>query len=187
MELERLVLLHDGIIPLFWVEGATLEDLRATVETDPVSEEVHHLTEMDGRHLFEIQWSPDVNALVDPMIESGAEVLPATGTVNVWEFRLQFRNRARLATFRERCQDNEVDMHLNALYNPTVPAEKTDDELTAEQYDIIDTAYRNGYWEIPREITMGELAELIGISSNAASQRLRRGLTVLVGEALTPY
>lgn len=186
IELERLVPLHDGIIPLFWVDGATLADLTVTIEKDPLSEEVRHLTEMNGRHLFEVKWSPEVDALVDPLIESGAEVLRAEGTVDRWEFRLQFRNRAQLATFRELCQDNEVDMHLNAFYNPAVPVKKTDDGLTDEQYDIIDTAYQQGYWEIPREITLDELAALIGISSNAASQRLRRGLTMLVGEALRP-
>lgn len=186
IELERLVPLHEGIIPLFWVDGASPEEIEATVREDELSEEVRHLTEMDGRHLFEIRWSPTVNAVVQPLIESRAEVLRAEGAADIWEFRLQFRNRAQLAVFRECCLEREVQMNLKALYNPSLPAEQTTDTLTVEQNDIIDTAYENGYWEIPRGITLDELATLTGISSNAASQRLRRGLTTLVGEALGP-
>jgi predicted DNA binding protein len=33
-------------------------------------------------------------------------------------------------------------------------------------------------------MTLGELADLIGISSNATSQRMRRALTSIVGEFL---
>jgi predicted DNA binding protein len=148
--------------------------------------EVTHLTEMGDRHLFEITWQPDVNALVQPLIRSRAEVLRAEGTADAWEFRLQFEDRDQLAEFRRRCQDNDVRIQLDALYNPALPASATEDSgLTEQQYDLIATAYDNGYFEVPRGIELGGVADLVGISSNAASQRMRRGLNTIVARTVT--
>lgn len=187
IELVRLVPLREGIIPLFWVEDGAPDDIESTIRGDPMTEEVRYLTEADNRHLFEIQWSAEIDGLITPLIQSGAEVLRAEGTVDSWEFRLQFESREQLADFRERCQENDVQMHLDALYNPSLPEHEADGGLTDQQFDILDTAYEKGYWDIPQGVTLGELAVLIGISSNAASQRMRRGLNTIVGQAIRPH
>lgn len=188
IELERLVPLREGIIPLFWVEGGNKEALEATISEDPVTQSVDLLTELGGRFLFEIVWSPDINSLVQPLIESGGDVLRATGTVDSWNFRFQFRDRKELASFRRQCVENDVDIHLKALYNPALPdLERGGEGLTDEQYDILATAYENDYWKIPRGIELGEVADLIGISSNAASQRMRRALDYGVGEIIDSH
>ncbi|SIR72799.1 Predicted DNA binding protein, contains HTH domain [Haladaptatus litoreus] len=183
IELERIVPLREGIIPLFWVEGGERENIKATLQEDSLTESAEYLTRADDRYLFEIRWVPEVDSLIQPMIESRAEVLRGKGDVNEWEFRLQFDDRPQLAEFREMCQDNDIQIQLDALYNPVMPVEKGG-TLTDQQFDVIETAYQRGYWDIPRNVTLGELADLIGISSNACSQRLRRALKTLVGEFL---
>jgi len=185
IELVRVIPLREGIIPLFWVEGADPDDIEATIRGDPLTEEIELLTEADGRYLFEIRWSTDIDALVKPMIESHAEVLIANGSAEQWTFRLQFPNRSMLADFRQKCQENKIQFNLQALYNPTIPGEPVEEgDLSPQQYDLLATAYNNGYWHVPRDIELGELADLIGISSNAASQRMRRGLDTIVGQEI---
>ncbi|MDS0283835.1 bacterio-opsin activator domain-containing protein [Haloarcula onubensis] len=185
IELVRVIPIRDGIIPLFWVDGADPDDIEATIHDDPLAEDIELLTETDGRYLFEIHWSTEIDHLIQPMIESRAEVLIAEGNSDRWTFRLQFANRSMLADFRQRCQDNNIHFELKALYNPTIPGEQLEEgELTSEQYDLLATAHENGYWHIPRDIDLGELADLIGISSNAASQRMRRGLDIVVGHSV---
>jgi len=143
---------------------------------------------MDGRHLFEITWDADIDALVQPLIRSNAEVLRAEGSADTWEFRLQFESRDQLADFRRRCLDNDVQIQLDALYNPSLPASATEHGgLTEQQYDLIATAFDNGYFEIPRGVQLGEVADLIGISSNAASQRMRRGLSTIVARTIAAH
>lgn len=187
IDLERIVPLREGIIPLFWVEGGEPEAIEATLRADSLTEEVTLLTNLDGRYLFEMVWNANIDALVQPLIQSGAEVLRAEGGVDRWEFRLQFDNRAKLTDFRERCQANDVDMQLLALYNPAVPLHDDEEPLSNEQFDILATASEKGYFEIPRDITLTELADLIGISPNAASQRMRRGLGTLVEAAVRAH
>ncbi|WP_435334363.1 helix-turn-helix domain-containing protein [Haloarchaeobius sp. TZWWS8] len=182
IELERIVPLRGAVIPLFWVEGSEQADIEAVLAADPLAEEVTVLSELEGRSLFQVVWSSEVNGLVQSLIESRAEILRATGTVNEWEFRLQFNDRERLQVFRERCVESGINMTLRRLYNPSLP--RKNDQLTDDQYDIISTALNKGYWDVPRGIKLGELAALVGISDNAASQRMRRGLKTLVTDSL---
>jgi hypothetical protein len=186
IELERMVPLQQGIIPLFWIDNASPDAVESAIRDDPLTEAVERLSHVGEKTLFQVQWSPDVNSLVQPMVRSGADVLHGEGAVDEWQFSLQFEDRNALRVFRSLCSENGVDYQLDALYDLRIPIEGGEDALTDEQYDIIATAYENGFWDIPRGITMGELAELTGISNNAASQRMRRGLKRLVGTTLDP-
>jgi hypothetical protein len=61
------------------------------------------------------------------------------------------------------------------------------ESLSEQQYEALRTAFEAGYFAIPREITLQELAARLGISDTAASHRLRRGLqTVLGAEIAVP-
>lgn len=183
IEVERIIPLGKSVIPLFWVEGVAPETIEATIRSDPLTVAVRQLTTVEDRTLFEVQWGEDVNGLLGPLRESHADILRASGDASHWTFRLQFHDRELLSTFRDKCQDSGIQMMLHALYNPT-PAVDPASALTDEQFDTLATAYEHGYFEVPRGITMGELADLIGISTNAASQRMRRGLSTIVGDTI---
>lgn len=183
IEVERIIPLGKRIIPLFWVEGVAPETIEETIRSDPITVDVRQLTTVEDRTLFEVQWDEKVNGLLGTLRKSRADVLRASGDDSHWTFRLQFHDRELLSTFRDKCQDSGIQMVLHALYNPTPKGDPTN-TLTDEQFDILATAYEHGYFEVPRGITMGELADLIGISTNAASQRMRRGLATVVADAI---
>lgn len=174
LELERLVPLQTAVIPLFWVEGASPDTIEETIRHDPITQDISHLTETGGRHLFEFEWSPDVDAIVQPLLESNASVLRAEGTGKIWEFRLQFTDRDSFSHFRRRCREKDITFELLRLYNPSVPRQQ--EPLTEPQAEILLTAYRDGYWDIPRHATLGDIAAALDISENAASERLRRAI-----------
>lgn len=56
--------------------------------------------------------------------------------------------------------------------------------LTEPQRDTIVTAYKAGYFEIPREVSLVDFAEQQGLSHQALSERVRRGLRNLVDSTL---
>jgi len=56
--------------------------------------------------------------------------------------------------------------------------------LTEPQQEAIAEAYRQGYYDVPREISLEELANELDISHQALSERLRRANRVLAGEQL---
>ena len=63
--------------------------------------------------------------------------------------------------------------------------------LTDKQQDAVLAAYQKGYFDVPREQSLTKLADEFGISRQAFSGRLMRGLqsvllhTVVVEETLT--
>lgn len=52
--------------------------------------------------------------------------------------------------------------------------------ITTKQQEALETALQEGYYETPREINLGDLAEKLGISESAVSQRLNAAETKLV-------
>lgn len=58
--------------------------------------------------------------------------------------------------------------------------------LTRKQRRALELALEAGYYERPREINLGMLAEKLGISKSAVSQRLRSAERKLISDALEP-
>jgi len=182
IELERIVPTRREIMPLFWVESEREDEVERSLRGDPLVEGLSQLTRTPERILYSVHWSPDVNGLVQAIVGLDVHVLTAEGTANFWEFRLQFSDREQLGQFRRVCKEAGIDLDLLRVYNPMMPPEPG--PLTPEQIDALSTAFENGYWDVPRGINQTELAELVGISDNSMSQRLRRGAKIAVAEML---
>lgn len=182
IELERLVPLSDALIPLFWVDDGTADRIEATLEADDLTKSVQRLTQTGSRVLYEIEWEPDINGLIEALQETDARILEAEGTADVWDFRLQFPTHNALSAFRDACDAKDIPLTLRRLYNPALPEEGG--KLSALQHEALMTAYQGGYYEIPRSVAMASLADQLGITDSAFSQRLRRGTGSLIGETL---
>ncbi len=58
------------------------------------------------------------------------------------------------------------------------------DPLTDRQRECLDAALREGYFEVPRECTLADLAETLDIDKSTASEILRRGERRILGAVL---
>ncbi|WP_439027488.1 helix-turn-helix domain-containing protein [Haloarchaeobius sp. DT45] len=183
VELERLVPMETGIMPLFWMTGEDEDSVQQALADDPLTQSVRCLSETGERSLFEIVWSPDVNGVIQPLLQNEGDVLRAVGNAEEWTFRLLFADRSHLRKFQTDCLDQGVHLDVRRIYNPVSPTGGS--TLTKEQRDIIALAFEEGYWEVPRNITLGELGARMDISDSAASQRLRRGIKALLNDTAT--
>ncbi|SDQ44062.1 helix-turn-helix domain-containing protein [Natronobacterium texcoconense] len=62
--------------------------------------------------------------------------------------------------------------------------------LTTKQLEALELAYLRGYYDQPRETSLADLADELGISKSAVSQRLRAAeskLVVAVLQAIRPW
>jgi predicted DNA binding protein len=103
---------------------------------------------------------------------------------SAWTLRLQFPDRDAAGAFRDRCVAAGVDGSVDALYEREVPPRAARFRLTEPQRRALATAARQGYFEVPRQTSLAGLAAELDVSSQAASERVRRGLDSLVEEAL---
>jgi hypothetical protein len=56
--------------------------------------------------------------------------------------------------------------------------------LTTEQFNALTAAAERGLFEVPRGVTIGDLAEEFGVTHQAMSERIRRATGALVEDAL---
>jgi predicted DNA binding protein len=178
IELERIVPLGDRLLPFFWISDGSIEHIERALEGEPVIESTTHLTEVDGRHLYQVSWTKPEDSLVNVLLETDGTILEGTGVQGQWELRIRFPDHDAFAEFNEICSDLDIDVSLRGVYNPHAPT--VEQALTKTQWQTLATAYERGYFDVPRRASLAELAGHFDVSEQAISQRLRRGTSSLV-------
>lgn len=182
IEFEPVVPLRESLLPLVWVTGGD----RDAIETDLLDlsevEAVQRLVVDDDDTLFEVTWHDDLDGIVQPLIESNARILEASGRAEAWDFRLRFPSHESLSLFNMAATDEDIPITLRHLYNPVIPTDQS--PLSPQQQEALELAYHRGYFEVPRRVTLSKLADEMEISDSALSQRIRRGTATVVERSL---
>ena len=89
--------------------------------------------------------------------------------------------RAELEQLRTTLEAGDVSYELQSVVSTT----DSGTLLTDRQRELLETAVREGYFEVPRECTLAALAETLEIDKATASTTLRRGEAALVKWFLT--
>lgn len=79
--------------------------------------------------------------------------------------------REELDQLRSVLENSDVDYELQSV----VRTAETEALLTDRQRELLESAIRNGYYDVPRGCTLAELAETNDIDKSTASTILRRG------------
>jgi predicted DNA binding protein len=84
-----------------------------------------------------------------------------------------------MSTFQEECEAHGVSFEVRRVYSPSEPNQGPWFGLTDPQREALVLAVEEGYYDIPRTCTTVELAEELGISDQAVTERLRRAINTL--------
>lgn len=182
IELEPVVPLEEGVIPLMWISGSDPASVESRLENHNYCQDVKKIMSTDDRTLFELQWNDDFDGLIQTLLDAHVTMLQATGNTEYWEFHLRFPTHEHLSNFSQMLTEKGVSVTLHHLYNPA--PEVNESGLSPEQRDMLILAYRNGYYEVPRRTNLAELAEEQYITDSALSQRLRRATSQLIEQSL---
>lgn len=111
-------------------------------------------------------------------------LLSGIGTEKQWTFEIRASEQHDLSDFQTYCQDHGILIDLIELH--AISSLKSDREydLTEGQRNALVLAYSSGYFDSPRDATQDDLAEELGITRQAVSSRLQRGMRRLVASTL---
>lgn len=186
VEIERVVAHDDDrVMPYFWIRDGDYAAFETVVQDDPSVHNVTKLDEYEDGTLYRAEWTQDIETLVYAYLEIGATIIEATGRADNWELRMRFDDEGLVADFQNYCRRNEISFELNRLYQPSEPMAGGQFGLSPKQRTALVTALECGYFDIPRSVSMDELAGEISISQQSLSKLLRRAYRNLITNVLT--
>lgn len=181
VEFERVVPFDTEGTLLFRVDGTDASSVATTISDWTHAEQTTVHGDGIEPPLFEVSLNGASDYFIETLADSAAHVFEARGDPETWEFQLQFADHGDLVGFNEQLTEAGIPVTLNRLSNPTASVRSS---LSAEQREAVSLAYRQGYFDVPRNCTIQHLADEVGISDSAFSQRLRRGVGICVQETL---
>jgi len=145
---------------------------------------VRVLDAFEDRALFRVDWEPEIDGFVERIIENDAALVEATGTSERWRFELRFLDSGAASAFQTACLERGIGLDVRRVHNPAKP--NPEDELTPAQREVVLAALEGGYFEIPRRTTLVDLADQLGVSDQATSERMRRAQAKLARSMADP-
>lgn len=167
-------------IAFCWAHCSDLERLERTLATDETVDEFERLERTSERTLFRIRRSDSgVVPAYRRWVAAGGELLSCRGTDGRWDVTMRFPDRESFAHYHEFLEGHGVEFELNRL-ETGVEADRATETLTDSQREALALAFEYGFFEVPRESELSEVADTFGISTQAVSERLRRGQARLI-------
>lgn len=187
-----------GSSPLVWTNGPDRETIERTLEADPSVEVITRVADGDeepatddgaatgqnDRWLFRLEFGDGVKLFEQIVTETDGAILTARGADERWMLKLLFDDRESVSTCHELFEQYEYQVAVTRISGIDDLA-SAQTPLTETQYETICKAHELGYFDVPRGVTLKELAAELDISHQALSERLRRSHAALVSAELS--
>ncbi|WP_312910587.1 helix-turn-helix domain-containing protein [Natronosalvus caseinilyticus] len=166
------------------VFGDDLERIEAAMAGDHTISNPTRVATFEGRAIYQLAIDTNLEIVPYRCAARGVFVFETISNEKGWTVRIHVPDREALSAFREYCRSWSITFRVNRLSQST--AEDDDDTyfLTEQQHEILSKAYYSGYFEIPRRASQNDLANQLGISTSAVSQRIRRAVAELIESTL---
>ena len=132
---------------------------------------------------LELAEETPVIAAYEALVERDVLLSACIGTADGWEVRLTAPSHAALAAVYDRWRGLGMNLHIVSVSGEASDGRPADG-LTDSQREALLRAAEAGYFSVPRQTTLGEVAEGLSVSDQAVSERIRRGIHRLVRDSV---
>ncbi|MFC6835993.1 helix-turn-helix domain-containing protein [Halomarina ordinaria] len=167
--------------PLLHLESQYEEDLEETIAADSSVETATEIARTGDRRLYHVSWGPKPRVTFQTLTREGGTLLGFRGTAEGWHVNLLYPTRQECSEAVETFRSADIDFTVDSVSDVATAEGVSPTHLTDDQCDTLRLAYRRGYFDIPRKVNLEELAEELGISHQACSERIRRALDSTLG------
>ncbi|WP_367175295.1 helix-turn-helix domain-containing protein [Haloarcula rubripromontorii] len=168
----------------FLIEYHDRERLEEMLDADPTVQRYDLVDWTDQTGIYYIEHTPETKLISSVVTDVNGFLVHTETKGNGWLVRLLLPDREALNTIWEYANENDISLDIIEIYGNTDTGGESSYGLTDEQRTALTTAYENGYFGEPRDISLNEVADEIGLSSTAMSGRLRRGMRNLIAATL---
>ncbi|USZ70427.1 helix-turn-helix domain-containing protein [Natronosalvus halobius] len=167
---------------LVWAEGGDFKTFEDALDDDPTVAPPSRVIEVGDRRLYQIDLVGEgLRTSIYPLVvEEGGVIQNLTASHDGWEFRASFPDRTSFVRFHDFCREHEIGFDFTRMYDEHETGDGAGYGLTERQRETLVGAVDCGYFEIPRECSLAELGEHLGISETATSERVRRAVNMLI-------
>ncbi|SFS81162.1 helix-turn-helix domain-containing protein [Halostagnicola kamekurae] len=171
--------------PLVYVTGPDWEQIESALESDPSADIVASVDDAsDGRWVVRLEFNQGIQTFQRIVSEHDGAILEASGADGRWSLKLLFHERADVSECHAAFDEEDFGVRVTRV-SPMDDSPDSQTPLTKTQYETIVKAHELGYFDVPRQVTLEELASELDISHQALSERLRRSHSALVSAELS--
>lgn len=149
------------------------KDVDAALQSDAGIGEVECFGECAGGWTYRITWKGRPRRLLQQFVTRDVTLLSARGRDSTWKFHLAAPNREKISQASNVMDDLDCGAECRNL--SAFDGEETNrSKLTSKQQGALISAFEMGYYDVPQNVSLKDVATDLGISHQALSERLHR-------------
>lgn len=168
----------------FTAYGPEFDGFETALGIDPTVTDPVLVDRYPDRRIYRVALTDRAITLVEATAAVGGRLRGCSSSRDGWQFQLRFPSRDALVAFNGRCRELDVSVTVEHLRLADEECEGVV-SLTEKQQELLAVAYEEGYFDVPRRISQDELADRLGVSKSAISQRLRRAIAELCASSFS--
>lgn len=184
IELDRVVPTGEAIVPYFWIDANDTDQFSADLRGEPGIEGVTVIDRVEKQIFLRVDWNLDHESVLTAVVTTDITLISGLGNDEQWTFDVRASTQQELSEFQTYCRDHDIPIELTELHAISSLRSDREYDLTDGQRKTLILAYSLGYFDSPRNAVQGDIADDLGISRQAVSSRLQRGIRRLVASTL---
>lgn len=171
----------DHALVVVRTEGHGRDTLERALEADSTVAGVEAFGAYEEGWRYRVTWTGRARQVIQRLLTEDVMLLNAEGNSDRWKLRLLSPDRSALSHAYDASEEigcTPECRSITSVDSGSEPSAYT--PMTAQQYETLITAFEMGYYDIPRSATSDEVANHLGITHQALSERFRRAYENLV-------
>lgn len=165
------------------LSGTDPEPVVQTIRDSGFIDSITFVTDSDEGDIYQLKWKNPVPEFLRRLRECDGELLTAVSVGDQWKFRLRFGSQEATSQFYRLVDDLHDSITVQRMQSHDSPQTSRRSTVTPTQRETLILALESGYFDVPRQQSLNQLGDKLGVSDSAVSQRLRRGLSSLLKES----
>jgi len=152
---------------LFKISGPDVEQILIEIKLHPSSTELYLISDLANSKIINVKTKDPwlLISLIKSEVILKMPVIIKNGIAN-WEI---LAPQEKISTLNKLFAEKGIDFKLKSIGKY-----REEPQLTARQSEVLDLALKQGYYEIPRKITLTQLADKLAVAKSTLSGILRR-------------